>query len=458
MFKNFKHTIIIVVLTLLICSTLPFINKKSLEEPAIDPDLEDDNQDHKATLITSSTDAFLLRIALIQKASQSIDICTYNFNPNDKSTQLIISELIKAAQRGVIVNLIVDAKIGGITKDYIRLISNIDNFNLYFYNPLKLSQLASAQVSLHTKLFTVDNRWSISGGRNTSDVFYSDLPSKKSISYDLEVFVLNEKRNTPFNDSINQYFENLIHHPFTIQKYIKPIKQTQNLMEILDQQYSVFSDRYHQGVVNCFNKVEDQLIPIDSIYLLSNSLEPVKKSSVIATTLYNCALKSKGNVYLLTPYFVKNKDIETALSHLNGKRNITLLTNSLKTSPNYPAYSNYLHHRDDIFSLGINIYEYMGHLKTSIHTKAFVLGNDLVAIGSMNLDNRSLYINTESMFLIKGQALQNQLMSHIDQQISQSHKVEEASLKSKNNTHRPRHKKFLMTLSYYVFLPFKYFL
>lgn len=77
---------------------------------------------------------------------------------------------------------------------------------------------------------------------------------------------------------------------------------------------------------------------------------------------------------------------------------ITALTNSLASTPNLPAYSGYLNHRKKLINSGINIYEYQS--VDSLHTKAFIIDNSLLAIGSFNSDPRSAFLSTESMLVI----------------------------------------------------------
>ena len=97
-------------------------------------------------------------------------------------------------------------------------------------------------------------------------------------------------------------------------------------------------------------------------------------------------------------------------------KTITLLTNSLASSPNYPAFSAYLNHRKNLVDWGMNIYEFQS--KNSLHTKAFILDDELMALGSFNADSRSAFLSTESMVVIHGkeavESLEGDLRSYLD--------------------------------------------
>lgn len=77
---------------------------------------------------------------------------------------------------------------------------------------------------------------------------------------------------------------------------------------------------------------------------------------------------------------------------------VSVLTNSLASSPNVLAYSGYLKHKEMLVDNNINIYELQS--ENSTHAKSFVIDNDLTLIGSFNVDPRSVYLSTESMVVI----------------------------------------------------------
>lgn len=74
------------------------------------------------------------------------------------------------------------------------------------------------------------------------------------------------------------------------------------------------------------------------------------------------------------------------------------LTNSMASSPNYPAFSAYSSQRAKFLATGVEIYEYQS--TDSIHGKSCVADGRISVVGSFNLDDRSLYIDTESVLII----------------------------------------------------------
>ena len=95
-----------------------------------------------------------------------------------------------------------------------------------------------------------------------------------------------------------------------------------------------------------------------------------------------------------------------------------LLTNSLASSPNLPAFSAYLWNRTELASSGLRIYEYQS--SDSIHGKSVLIDDRLSAVGSWNLDERSVDIDTEVMLVIDSAPFQQLLRARQDEIMAQS--------------------------------------
>ena len=94
------------------------------------------------------------------------------------------------------------------------------------------------------------------------------------------------------------------------------------------------------------------------------------------------------------------------------------LTNSMASSPNYPAFSAYSSQRSKFLATGVEIYEYQS--TDSIHGKSCVADGRISVVGSFNLDDRSLYIDTESVLIIDSPEVFAQLNAELDTLFAQS--------------------------------------
>lgn len=455
MFNKVKRLIIILIITLVILCTIPFINKEPLQVDFPQPNVDDDNGDNLVKLIVDPHDALIKRLSAINNAKKSIYICTYNIAVNDESAQLIIAGLIKAAQNGVNVYLITDGKFGGLNRNYIKLLSMYNNIQVLLYNKLNFKYPESVQVSLHNKIMLFDDEWIISGGRNISDTFLTNDKLAKPISYDLDVLIYNHDHQSQVINDVKYFFNELITCEYCSKVYKNPNFESKQLAVKLLSNYDKYINEQKLELSNSLHNTINEMHKAKNITLLTNSLIPIKKEANIATSLLNICKQHKSELTIFTPYLIMNDNIQQAFNTLSNNRQVTVLTNSIKTSPNYPAFSNYLHNRKNILKLNMNVFEYTGHKNTSIHTKAAIIGDNLTTIGSMNLDNRSLYINTEQMLIMNSEGFQEEMNKVIAKQKEVSTQI----LSDKQSIEGvSKFKKLVMRISKYIFLPFKYFL
>ena len=84
----------------------------------------------------------------------------------------------------------------------------------------------------------------------------------------------------------------------------------------------------------------------------------------------------------------------------------------MASSPNLPAFSCYTFERKGLVKTGVQIYEYQS--EDSIHGKSYLFDGHISAVGSFNLDDRSLYIDTESMLVIDSPEFYQELSGAIE--------------------------------------------
>lgn len=79
-----------------------------------------------------------------------------------------------------------------------------------------------------------------------------------------------------------------------------------------------------------------------------------------------------------------------------------IITNSQASTPNILAFSNYYSYRKRFTTTDADICEYQS--LSSIHGKSVLLDDDTSIIGSFNLDDRNIHLDTETMVVIKREA------------------------------------------------------
>jgi putative cardiolipin synthase len=135
-------------------------------------------------LLGNGLDAFLARALLAENAERSIDAQYYLFH-NDLIGRLFTDQLLKAANRGVRVRLLVDDMdlegrgLGAAVAD------SHPNMEVRIFNPFSrktsrvtqfVTRAGSVTRRMHNKSFTVDNQVTILGGRNIGDEYFEADP------------------------------------------------------------------------------------------------------------------------------------------------------------------------------------------------------------------------------------------------------------------------------------------
>ena len=137
-------------------------------------------------LLGDGLDAFVARALLAQSAERSIDAQYYLFH-NDLVGALFVDQLLKAADRGVRVRLLVDDMDMGGRDLGAAVADSHPNMEVRFFNPFSrnvgrtsqfVTRMSSVTRRMHNKSFTVDNQMTILGGRNIGfEIFVADIAS-----------------------------------------------------------------------------------------------------------------------------------------------------------------------------------------------------------------------------------------------------------------------------------------
>jgi phosphatidylserine/phosphatidylglycerophosphate/cardiolipin synthase-like enzyme len=137
-------------------------------------------------ILDRGDEALTLRVHLIRAARRSIEIQTFTW-VNDPVGNLLFSELLAAARRGVRVRVNADQfHSGGDPKNIARLAVTHQNLRVKLYNPINGKAdnsimtlvggfaccFQQANHRMHNKVMVIDGRIGIIGGRNIEDSYY----------------------------------------------------------------------------------------------------------------------------------------------------------------------------------------------------------------------------------------------------------------------------------------------
>ena len=149
------------------------------------------------TLLGGADKAFTSRLALVEAASQTLDLQYYAIHA-DASTARLLEAVVHAAQRGVRVRVLLDDFHGAGKNAQVMRLAFVPGIEMRMFNPLAgprgstvlralstLTDFQRAQQRMHNKLFIADNSIGITGGRNLGDAYFDALDSDNFIDIDI---------------------------------------------------------------------------------------------------------------------------------------------------------------------------------------------------------------------------------------------------------------------------------
>ena len=378
-------------------------------------------------LLASGLDAFVARALLAHGAERSIDAQYYLYH-DDLTGRLFTDQLLKAADRGVRVRLLVDdmdlegRDLGAAVMDSHPNIE-VRIFNPFSRNTGRISQfvtrLGSVTRRMHNKSFAVDNQVTILGGRNIGNAYFEADPDLDF--HDLDVVAIGPVARE-VSVSFDRYWNNELAYPATVLMGQPPTpeeieQKTKLLKEFVAQQddsaylqalrHSNLANnirhdrvRYHWGEAEVLYDQPEKLVQdfSKSEFHLAPKMEPYFEGV-------------QDELIVFSPYFVPGKQGTAFLRQLSERGvRVRILTNSLASTDVGIVHAGYAKYRKDLLRAGIELYEMnqktskeerkqkkgkYGSSKASLHAKAFIFDRKQVFIGSLNLDPRAVLHNTE---------------------------------------------------------------
>lgn len=463
---------VLFLLYIILGALLPFSHVKQISEEykknsTTNIFYETDRQaDDRAFVVETNKEALDLRIQMINQAKKRIILSTFDIRSGE-STSDVFAALYHAAERGVSIQILVDGLYGTLhmSKDHLFLAAGSHpNIEIRFYNIPNILKPWTINGRMHDKYVLVDDTMLLAGGRNTFDYFLGNY-IEKNLSYDREVFIYNTLPKERSKDSaifqMEHYFQQIWEEGVckTVFDTVKKSKQ-----KSVDQAKERLLERYEQMQLQqpvLFEEtidVQKKTIPVDSITLISNPIHILAKEPYVWYELYQLMLGAKERVYIHTPYLALSDDMYRELTEVSANVPVTILLNSVAVGDNFMASSDYIFQKKNVLETKAALYEFQGEY--SSHGKSLMIDHNISIIGSYNLDMRSTYVDTEVMFVIRGEEFQQQLEEYIKQMEKKSLKVREDGTYEESNevevVKLSTEKKALFRITSVVFQLFRY--
>lgn len=393
-------------------------------------------------------DALSARIVMARRAEETLDVQYYLIH-NDIIGRLFIRELIRAADRGVRVRLLLDDIFTvGIDKA-LALVDSHPNIEIRLFNPFSRGMFGRAASALadfgrinrrmHNKSFTADNAVTIIGGRNIADEYFS--ASEKTHFGDFDVVAIGN-----IVQEVSGMFDEYWSHEAAI-----PVGAMVSLTGDMEADFELLRGRLEQsyGSILKSDYADAVRVRVDE-FLGENAGRYVWAPHRFVADRPDKALKTKADdvssilspildsinsaerkLIVVSPYFVPTDAGVATLKELRSRGvDVSVVTNSLAANNQIAVHGAYARSRKALLQAGIALFEMRrdatmmgseytrsGETKTTLHTKGFIVDDREFFIGSFNFDPRSAHINTELGVIVSDRDLTRFYQKIVDEQL-----------------------------------------
>lgn len=392
-------------------------------------------------IVEGGAAAFAAREGLVERAERSVDLQYFIWEP-DATGLHMLAELAAAAERGVRVRVLLDDLYTGQSDPYLALLDGHPNAEVRFFNASLnrenpkagfVRSFATFNHRMHNKAFIADNAIALIGGRNISDKYFVVDPRSNFRDLDLlaagpVVRDISASFDAYWNSPLSVRLDTLLKKPFV------PLPQSiagHLRLRLLGVPEAKEKLRWLRRFAP-----EHPLPPLEDLVWAPAAVlvdDPDKPLTGRATLLRDLLAMLDGRprraLLFEVAYVIP---LESGLDYLcglvrDGVR-VRGLTNSFRSNDLLVTHAGYAEFRRQMVGCGIELYELRADARfvhkdwrwvppTSsalLHTKAMVFDERWAFVSSLNLDPRSIALNTELGILIDSPEISARLTRFIE--------------------------------------------
>lgn len=413
-------------------------------------------------VLDKGEEALIARAWLADHAQKSIEV-QYFIWSTDNIGILASEALLRAADRGVKVRVIVDDLLIDAPDKTLLALAKHPNIDIHIYNPQhsvgtpfhkRLLNIAvnfrGVNQRMHDKTFIVDGKLAITGGRNMAAEYFDynqqyNFRDRDALLLGDVVKIMQASFDKFWTSPLSAPVEELYDGLGLMQKHVN-VKddEIQNIYSNLHTYANApenFAPEVHKAIddtPHAFDRLATQII-WTQVEFISDT--PGKNSNKILlgggglTTQKLAQLVESANeqIVIQSPYLVMSSAAKRLFKQaIKRGVKVRINTNSLASTDNMQAFSGYRNQRNQLIKMGIEIFEYkpdpqikqellrqtINANKTqpvfAIHAKTMVVDSKILYIGTFNFDPRSENLNTEVGVIVQNEALAQTVQTSIE--------------------------------------------
>jgi putative cardiolipin synthase len=390
-------------------------------------------RDSNLRLLVSGQEAFAARAALAELAEHTLDL-QYHLIAHDDAATLLLQRLLRAAQRGVRVRILVDDIDAALPESDLAALSLHPQVEVRLFNPFRSRGEMSRLLELlgnpkrlnrrmHNKLWIADNAAAVIGGRNLGAAYFDTSPDEGFADLDLLVA-------GPVVREASASFDSFWNSSWAVpldEVVPAPADPAQVLRDLDARAVAYLAGAYGRALrdTEFGRRLRYGPLPMTAApaRILADpptadddagdepavaSPETVANSRTIFRALREAVVAAHSELIIVTPYLVpSDRSLEVLCALTRRGVAVLVLTNSLASTDVPAVHAAYARYRPRMLACGVKLFELRPASAAeaaprrrlssggSLHAKAIVIDRHWVLMGSMNMDPRSRRLNTE---------------------------------------------------------------
>jgi cardiolipin synthase C len=288
-----------------------------------------------------------------------------------------------------------------------------------------LAEFERTNRRMHNKSFTADNRMGIVGGRNVGDEYFAAREDVEMRDFDV---IAIGPVVAQVSAAFDLYWNSAMAYPIEALARGKP--DAQAVVQARAQLHAFVESQkdgpYAQALLRSPLAVRLRAHDVDYFWgdarMAYDDPQKIAAAPSEQETHLQAKLRSEvappaSELLILSPYFVPGDAGVASLRQLRQRGvKVQVVTNSLASTDVVSVHSGYQRYRKPLLEAGVELYELKpsaaqrqdaaakradtthgtsGSSRAALHAKTLVADRRTLFVGSMNLDPRSLFLNTE---------------------------------------------------------------
>lgn len=310
------------------------------------PNYETQSFEH-IRLVDGGKPYFNLLRQLIASANKLIHLQLYRFD-DDQTGQTIQSELIRAANRGVQVKIVIDGYgSSDVSEEFINTFKT-NGIEISYFSPIRFNLKFRIGRRLHHKFIVIDGYKSLIGGVNIADKYHGSPTEPPWLDFAIYLEGKNSER-------LNLFAENILSKRIDLKA----------------------------------GRVLDLEVSKEDVRLLENDI--VRRNLQIRRSYYEAIYHAKESITIVAAYFVPRYRLLKLLFNA-AERGVEVKLVLPSVSDTYLYEMTVKHFYSRLLRHKIRIFEYKPAV---LHAKVAVIDNKWSTVGSYNLNDLSDLLSTE---------------------------------------------------------------